>query len=101
MRCDPWAAAANAAPWSPRGDGGHGDPPVALAPEREVQVGGQPEFVLVDVPMTDRRGIEDLKELGAGRPAPADVACLYHQAFRDFGTQMLWSRKPSAEPTIT
>ena len=101
MRCDPWAAAANADPWLPRGNGGHGDPLGALAPEREVQVGGQLEFVLVDVPMTDRRGIEDLKELGAGRPAPADVARLYHQAFRDFGTQTLWSRKPSAEPTIT
>jgi hypothetical protein len=50
--------------------------------------------------MTDRRGIEELKERGAGRPAPDDVVCLYHQAFLEFGTQALWNRRPSDRPTI-
>lgn len=50
--------------------------------------------------MTDRRTLEQLKELGAGQPAPDGVAELYHQAFRDFGAQALWSRKPSEHPTI-
>jgi hypothetical protein len=50
--------------------------------------------------VTDSGDLDDLKARGAGRPAPQDVARLYHQAFRDFGAQALWSRKPSAEPTI-
>jgi hypothetical protein len=41
-----------------------------------------------------------LKELGAGRPAPERVASLYCHAFRNFGTQPLWSRRPSERPTI-
>jgi hypothetical protein len=51
--------------------------------------------------MIDRRNFEQLKELGAGRPAPDEIARLYHRAFRIFGTQALWSRRPSAAPTIT
>lgn len=50
---------------------------------------------------SDTRGLEELKELGAGRSAPAEVARLYHRAFREFGTQSLWSRRPSKTPTIT
>jgi hypothetical protein len=50
--------------------------------------------------MIDRGNIDQLKELGAGRPAPDEIARLYHQAFRDFGIQALWSRQPSATPTI-
>lgn len=50
--------------------------------------------------MPDRRSIDELKELGAGRPAPADVARLYHLAFREFGTLALWSRRASERPTI-
>jgi hypothetical protein len=50
--------------------------------------------------MTNNRDLEELKELGAGRPAPEAVARLYQQAFRDFGAQALWSRRPSAAPTI-
>jgi hypothetical protein len=46
------------------------------------------------------RSLEQLKELGAGRPAPADVVRHYRQAFREFGTQALWSRRPSDAPTI-
>jgi hypothetical protein len=50
--------------------------------------------------MTDTRDIEQLKELGAGRPAPEAVARLYRQAFRDSGAQALWSRRASTVPTI-
>jgi hypothetical protein len=50
--------------------------------------------------MNEMRDLERLKELGAGRPAPEPVAQLYHQAFRDFGARALWSRRPSAVPTI-
>lgn len=49
---------------------------------------------------SDTRSLEQLKEFGAGRLAPAEVARLYHQAFREFGTQSLWSRRPSETPTI-
>jgi hypothetical protein len=49
---------------------------------------------------TDTRDLQRLKELGAGRPAPGDIARLYRQAFRDFGAQALWSRRPSEKPTI-
>jgi hypothetical protein len=48
----------------------------------------------------DSRNLERLKELGAGRTAPDEIARLYYQAFRDFGVQALWSRRPSATPTI-
>jgi hypothetical protein len=33
--------------------------------------------------MQKQFSIEELKELGAGRTAPDDVARLYHQAFQD------------------
>jgi hypothetical protein len=49
---------------------------------------------------SNTRTLEQLKELGAGRPAPAGVARLYRQAFREFGAQALWSRRPSESPTI-
>jgi len=48
----------------------------------------------------DARSLDELKELGAGQPAPTDIARLYHQAFREFGAQCLWSRRPSEKPTI-
>ena len=48
----------------------------------------------------DHRGIEELKELGAGRPAPEAVATLYPEAFARFGISALWSRRPSDHPTI-
>jgi hypothetical protein len=50
--------------------------------------------------MPDTRSIEELKGVGAGRPAPDDIVRLYHQAFREFGTLALWSRRPSERPTI-
>ena len=50
--------------------------------------------------MIDLRDLDDLKALGAGRPAPSEIARLYHQAFRDFGGQALWSSRPTSNPTI-
>jgi hypothetical protein len=50
--------------------------------------------------MTDNRNIEELKELGTGRAAPEEIARLYHRAFREFGPQALWNRRPSEKPTI-
>jgi hypothetical protein len=50
--------------------------------------------------MTDLSELELLKERGAGRPAPDEVARLYRLAFREFGAQALWSRRASATPTI-
>jgi hypothetical protein len=50
--------------------------------------------------MIDRRDLEQLKELGAGQPAPEEVVRLYHQAFRDFGAQALWSSRPVPDPTV-
>lgn len=49
----------------------------------------------------DRRTLDELKQLGASVKAPDGVALLYRQAFREFGTQSLWNRKPSEDvPTI-
>ncbi|MEO5330959.1 MAG: hypothetical protein H7839_02980 [Magnetococcus sp. YQC-5] len=55
---------------------------------------------LDDHPHADRLSLEQLKELGSGCVAPDEVASLYHQAFQKFGTQSLWSRQPSEQPTI-
>lgn len=49
----------------------------------------------------DRRSLDELKELGAGKPATEAVTSLYHQAFRDFGVRALWSWKEMDRPTIT
>ena len=49
----------------------------------------------------DGRSFNELKDLGSGVEAPNEVVSLYHQSFREFGTQALWSRKPSEHPTIT
>lgn len=51
--------------------------------------------------MKDTRSIDELKDLGSGRPAPETVGELYRRAFHEFGAQSLWSRKPSEHPTIT
>jgi hypothetical protein len=50
--------------------------------------------------MADRRSIDELKELGAGKPAPQNIITLYHRAFEEFGAQSLWNRRPSEHPTI-
>lgn len=51
--------------------------------------------------MSGKISFDDLKERGAGRPAPDDIAVLYRRAFTEFGAVSLWSRTPSAQPTIT
>ena len=48
----------------------------------------------------DSRNFDELKALGAGRPAPAEVVHLYRQAFRDFGAQTLWSSRPVPDPSV-
>ncbi len=50
--------------------------------------------------MAEQIGLDELKARGAGRVAPAPVATLYHEAFRDFGVAALWDRRPSTHPTI-
>ncbi|MBF0427650.1 MAG: hypothetical protein HQL94_01895 [Magnetococcales bacterium] len=49
---------------------------------------------------TVQLSFDELKALGSGRVAPEEIAHLYHQAFREFGSQSLWSRQPSEKPTI-
>jgi hypothetical protein len=44
--------------------------------------------------------LDDLKDLGADHLAPEEVAALYREAFEKFGTQSLWSRRRSEQPTI-
>jgi len=46
------------------------------------------------------RDIDELKERGAGRPAPPAVASLYAEAFARYGVQALWSRAAHPAPTI-
>ncbi len=50
--------------------------------------------------MPDVSTLEDLKQAGSGVAAPEAVARLYAEAFRRFGAQALWSRTPSAAPTV-
>jgi hypothetical protein len=51
--------------------------------------------------MAETRDLEQLKDLGAGRPAPEAVVRLYRQAFRDFGARALWNWRNMEHPTIT
>ena len=51
--------------------------------------------------MADTRNLEQLKDLGAGRPAPEEVVRLYRQAFAEFGTRALWNWRRMEHPTIT
>ncbi len=50
--------------------------------------------------MAEKLALEEMMKLAAGKPAPELVVELYRQAFRDFGARALWSRRPSAHPTI-
>ena len=50
--------------------------------------------------MADHRSIDELKVLGAARPAPEAAASLYHRAFAEFGMRALWSSRPVEKPTI-
>lgn len=49
----------------------------------------------------DCRTINELKDLGAGKPAPDEVARYYHQAFAEFGVRALWNWRELDAPTIT
>jgi len=51
--------------------------------------------------MADTRNLDELKDLGAGRPAPDEVVRLYRQAFAEFGTRALWNWRLMEHPTIT
>jgi hypothetical protein len=51
--------------------------------------------------MADTRTLEQLRDLGAGRPAPEEVVRLYQQAFADYGTRALWNWRRMEQPTIT
>ncbi len=51
--------------------------------------------------MKDARSIDELKDLGSGKPAPSDIVRLYREAFAEYGTLALWNRRPSEQPTIT
>lgn len=48
----------------------------------------------------DGRALDELKDLGSGKPASAEIARLYRQAFAHFGARARWNRRPSAQPTI-
>jgi hypothetical protein len=50
--------------------------------------------------MTNRSIVDDLKQLGSGAPAPANVRTLYRDAFKDYGLRALWSSRAADEPTI-
>jgi len=44
---------------------------------------------------------DELRDRGAGHPAPDDVARLYHRAFDEFGTRALWNWRHLEQPTVT
>ena len=51
--------------------------------------------------MKDTRSLEELKDLGSGRPAPSEIVRLYHEAFVEYGTRALWNWRRIELPTIT
>ncbi|ARN81966.1 hypothetical protein DSM21852_13160 [Methylocystis bryophila] len=51
--------------------------------------------------MTDERSLEELKDLGSGRPAPGGIVRLYREAFARYGTRALWNWRQLEQPTIT
>lgn len=44
--------------------------------------------------------LEELRDAGAGRPAPPEVVGLYRRAFAEFGALALWHRRPLDRPTL-
>ena len=50
--------------------------------------------------MHDRRTLDELKQLGASKPASPEVVRLYHQAFAEFGSRALWSSQAADDPTL-
>ena len=51
--------------------------------------------------MDKRSTLDELKDRGAGTPAPAEVLRLYRQAFTEFGACVLWSSRAAEHPTVT
>ena len=51
--------------------------------------------------MNTHSTLYELKDLGAGRPAPEEVVRLYRQAFAEFGTLALWNWRALPQPSIT
>ena len=49
----------------------------------------------------DRRTLDELKDLGSGKPAPSEIVRLYRQAFDEYGIPVLWSLRKLERPTIT
>jgi hypothetical protein len=60
-----------------------------------------PAAVVVGKIVIDTRDLDQLKDLGAGQPAPEAVVRLYRRAFTDFGTRALWNWRDIEHPTIT
>ncbi|MGE0743891.1 MAG: hypothetical protein AB7K86_01540 [Rhodospirillales bacterium] len=50
--------------------------------------------------MADARTIDELRDLGQGRPAPAGVVRLYRQAFADYRALALWNLRQLDAPSI-
>jgi len=50
--------------------------------------------------MNTRSSLDELKERGAGVPAPEALVRLYRRAFAEFGTRALWSSRPAKRPTV-
>ena len=49
----------------------------------------------------DKRTLDNLKDLGSGKPASGEIVRLYRQAFEQFGIRALWSLRKLDRPTIT
>jgi hypothetical protein len=50
--------------------------------------------------LKDVRSIDELKDLGSGKPAPSEIVRLYRDAFAEYGTRALWSWRKIEQPTI-
>jgi hypothetical protein len=50
--------------------------------------------------MDSSTALDELKDRGAGVPAPEDVVRLYRQAFAEFGPRALWSTRQLEHPTV-
>jgi hypothetical protein len=49
--------------------------------------------------MDDKRTLDELKDLGSGLPATAEVTRLYQRAFDEFGARALWSTRRIEHPS--
>jgi len=50
--------------------------------------------------MTDARTLDELRDLGQGRPAPEAVVRLYRQAFAAYRALALWNLRQIEAPSI-